>query len=189
MESLLRRRRMYRCDIETAYESLFLRAMVGFEQYCELLFFGIVHRDIRYAAAEVQPQIRKVATNAFRGIVLQNKKYLDWIPYDNTVNRASLYLLDGKPFTGLDGNEIAKIKKMHLIRNAIAHVSDHSQREFQRQVIGNQSLLKREKTPAGFLRSQVTNSPPQCRFELYLAELGFFATKICGNPRWCKRTP
>jgi hypothetical protein len=47
--------------------------------------------------------------------------------------------------------------------------------EFERTVIGSQALLRRERRPAGFLRSQARANPSANRFEIYVGELGRIA--------------
>jgi hypothetical protein len=182
MESLYSRGDILLRDVSTVYESLFLRAVVGFEQFCEVLFLEILKGRIRYSGSRVVPRITHNSVGAMREVLLQGKPYLDWLPYESTEKRAKWYLNGGRPFTNLDDAERSTIKTIQTIRNAIAHSSDHALRKFRQSVIGNQSLLPRERTPAGFLRSQLTNAPMQRRIEVYVAELGSIAAKICGNP-------
>lgn len=180
---------MFRRDVETVYESLFLRAVVGFEQFCEALFFDIVNRRVRYAQCDVEPWIKQCPPEALRGIVFQGDNYLDWIPYPRSLDRSNLFMVDGKPFSNLDPGERSKVQTIVTIRNAISHSSEHSQRTFIRSVIGNQPLLPRERTPAGFLRSPLTTRPAiRRRFEVYVGDLGLMAAKIAGTPRWIRRT-
>ncbi|HEV3111659.1 MAG TPA: hypothetical protein VGY99_14310 [Candidatus Binataceae bacterium] len=106
-------------------------------------------------------------------ILLQGGKYLTWLPFHNTEERAKLYLTDGKLFTELTDGDKSVIKTITTIRHAIAHRSQHAMSEFQRTVIGSQSLLPGEKKPAGFLRSQLRSGT--VRFENYVGELGRLA--------------
>jgi hypothetical protein len=70
------------------------------------------------------------------------------------------------------------LKQIMRIRNAIAHSGDHAYREFLDKVIGNKHLLPGEKTPAGFLRSQLSAAPPVRRFQMYSGALLSAATRI-----------
>jgi hypothetical protein len=69
-----------------------------------------------------------------------------------------------------------------LIRNAIAHSSDHAGSLFENKVLGSQLLLPAEKTPAGYLRGRST-ATTQTRFEIYLINLAAISATIHGNPK------
>ena len=172
-------------DIETVYESLFLRAVVGFEQFCESQFFDILKGDVRYALADVERHVKQCEYSALHAIVMQDDDYLDWLPFPRSESRSKLFFRNGHPFTNLDDGERSKIKMCLLIRHAISHASDHARGEFERVVIGNQPLLPAERTPAGYLRSQVRG---QARFETHTAQLSAIAAKIYGKPHWRRQT-
>jgi hypothetical protein len=122
----------------------------------------------------------KASSNtALLEILHQGDKYLVWLPFGNTEARAKLYLKDGRPFSELTDGDKSMIKTITTIRNAIAHKSPHALAEFQRTVIGSLALLRFERSPAGFLRSQVRAGPAQNRFEVYAAELGRVASVLC----------
>jgi hypothetical protein len=168
-------------DLATVYESLFVRGVNGFEQYCEVLFMSIIDKKVTYPGRHVVPRIRDCATPVMRELLLQNKSYLDWLPYDRTEARAKMYLRAGRPFTVLTKDEKKRLKEVITIRHAIAHSSPHATKQF-RDVIKDKVLLPHEKTPSGYLRSQISATPIQRRIEAYITELGLMATKICGKP-------
>jgi hypothetical protein len=113
--------------------------------------------------------------------MLQGKrdKYLSWLPFSQTEERANLYLQEGKPFTELDGGDKQLIQETVYIRNAIAHSGHHAIEAFRTNVIGEKRLGRGEKTPAGFLRSEFRDNPAQKRFQVYVARLGIIAGKMC----------
>jgi hypothetical protein len=159
-------------DIDFVYESLFLRAVTGLEEFLEGLFLGILNRRIKYSRSRVRLRMETCSQDALKEILLQGDKYLDWLPFAKTEERARLYLVGGRPFTDLDDAKKSIIKTITIIRHAIAHSGNHAMEEFKKKVIGSQSLLRGERTPAGFLRSQSRSGPNQNRFQIYLAELG-----------------
>ncbi len=176
-------------DISSVYESLFLRAIVGLEQYLENLFVAILSGSIIYSPRKIICKMSCESGDALREILLQGQNYLDWLPYNRTEDRATLYLANrgttedcGRPFVELDDGEKSQLKTMVTIRNAIAHTSSHAMNEFLRKVVGSQALLPREKKPAGYLRSLVTVTPRQTRMEAYMGKLGSIAVKILGRP-------
>jgi hypothetical protein len=105
---------------------------------------------------------------ALMNILLQGRKYMDWLPFDRTIDRAKLYMKDGRPFSDLSPADKGMITRIAIIRNAIAHRSDYALIKFQ-EVIDIQHPLPRERTPAGYLRSLVT--PTSNRFDVYAGEL------------------
>ena len=165
-------------DIEVVYEALFLRAVTGFEQFCNDLFFNILYRKARYKNARVMVRV-KGHPEALREVLFQGQKYLDWLPYDRAESRAKLFFIDGHPFTEVTDGSRSMIKTITIIRHAIAHSSEHADTTFLQKVIGSQPLRPSEKTPAGYLRSQMSNSPVQNRFQVYVAELGILAASLC----------
>jgi hypothetical protein len=97
----------------------------------------------------------------------------------HTHKRALLYLKDGKPFSDIQKPERETMERITIIRNAIAHQSDHAIKKFNDKIVGTLPLLPQEKKPAGFLRSIFRAAPRQTRFEFYVTELGRIATSIC----------
>jgi hypothetical protein len=165
-------------DVHSVYESLFLRAVGGFESFLEGLFLEIMRENISY------PRKRRVAKRvtfssraALMDVLLQGAKYLDWLPIKRTQERADRYLLGGRPFADFDGGDRSMITTIVTIRNAIAHESAHSAGEFRRIVTGGLALLHGEKKPAGFLRSNV--APTQKRIQVYFGEMLRMAQKVC----------
>lgn len=164
-------------DLHTAYEALFLRAVVRFEAFLEALFIQILEGKASYPSTRVKVKMSASSKSALMEILRQDRKFLTWLPYKDTLKRANLYLKDGRPFEEWDPNARNMLATITTIRNAIAHSSDHAADEFRKNVIGSRVLRSSEKTPAGFLRSPVTAGTTQ--FENYLNELGRMAAAIC----------
>jgi hypothetical protein len=179
MEKLYLDHRIALRDLHSVYEALFLRAVTSFEVFLEELFISILERKTRYKKQRVSLRMRVTSNEALMEILLQGGKYLDWLPFDRTVNRAKLYLDDGKPFSELTDGDKSFIKTVTTIRHAIAHRGPHAINEFHRTVIGSQMLLPVEKRPAGYLRSQVRAGPTKNRFEVYVTELARIAGDLC----------
>jgi hypothetical protein len=112
-------------------------------------------------------------------ILLQGDKYLVWLPFENTEKRAKLYLKGGGPFSELTGGDKSVMTTITTIRNAIAHKSDHALAKFEHTVVGSLPLLRGERSPSGFLRSQLRSGTVQNRFEIYIGELGRLASELC----------
>ncbi len=177
MEKVFQDGRIKKADIEIIYEALFLRVVTSFETFLEKLFFAIMLRKV--PTVKGVTLMTAVSRRALYDIVLQRGNYLDWLPYKRTETRASIYLKNGQPFSGISDGDKSQIKTVTVVRNAIAHRSDFAMREFREKVIGGLLLLGREKRPAGFLRSQVRANPTQLRFEVYMSELARIAASLC----------
>lgn len=166
-------------ELNLIYESLFLRAVTVYEEFCEELFFKLLAGSVRYAKAKkIAPNIPNC--DSIRDIVLHGDKYLKWIPHDETKLRSKLFLKDGRPFSSLEQPEKDKITRIAKIRNAIAHKSANALYHFKKGVIGDLPLLSHERSPSGFLRSEL--SPGRKRFQAYMEDLVAVAEKLYGNP-------
>lgn len=170
VQSLFDEGKLIQRDLHTLYEGLFLKAVVGFESLLEDVFFDVLggkstNPNWRPKVAGLKKDLRKC--------VYGDKRYLDWLPIDNTLNRADIFLRHGLPFTQLETEAKEKLRKVVTIRNAIAHQSDHSLDKFRKSVIAGTALPSVEKRPAGFLcgRSTVTLT----RYEVYVQALGGIA--------------
>jgi hypothetical protein len=188
MEVLFRKEEITLRDINSVYESLFLRAVIGFELFCDGLFFSILDGSVRYSSRRALSMLSARSGKAARRIVLGTRNYLDWIPYDKMSKTVRVYLRDGKPFTNLDDKHDPTVKLLKdsletivIIRNAIAHESASAIRKFE-SAIGRRNLRPRERTPGAYLRSNLSIAPPQTRFQGYIADLGAIAALIMDRP-------
>lgn len=180
MEKLRSRRRIQMAETYLLYESLFLRAVTIYEGFCEEFFFRLLREEITYAKSKkIRPVVPQCAS--IRDIVLYGDNYLDWISYKKWEPRVSLFLKDGRPFSSIGQPTKDKITRIALIRDAIAHKSKHAIGKFRKNVVGNLPLLPHEKSPAGFLRSEL--SPGRKRFQAYLEDLVDIAENLYGKPR------
>lgn len=162
-----------RRDIEHVYEGLFLKAYAAFESFIEDLFLGLLveSADIYSNKQSIIPRVKIrsyiIARELIKGS--ERKKYVNWIPYDNTLDLAKQFFRGGRPFTELNTAQKQHILKCAIIRNAITHNSKYSATRFGSYVLG--STPARERTPAGYLRGLYRISPPQTRYENCASEL------------------
>lgn len=178
MERLYQDRKIAERDLHTVYESLFLRAVTSFESFLEELFIAVLERRVTYKQArKVCVRVTTNTRQALMSVLLQDRDYLSWLPFSNTERRATIYLTGGRPFTGLDDSDKSMVKTITTIRNAIAHRSKYAMDEFDRTVIGSRTLLRGERRPAGFLRSNVGTAHNQ--FQVYVGELARIAAILC----------
>ena len=98
MESLYSEGRITRRDLESVYEALFLRAVTSFEGFIEELFIDILRGRVRYSRKRVRVRMTAKSQGALMEILLQEDKYMQWLPFNHTESRARLYLNGGRPF-------------------------------------------------------------------------------------------
>jgi hypothetical protein len=176
VEKLCVRQQLTIRDVESLYEGLFLRSVTAFEGLIECVFFQALRGQIR--TSTVGGKITATSNAVLRDVLLDGKDYLEWLPYNRTLDRARRYLRGGRPFTHIENDDLGKLTQITRIRNAVAHSSKHAKEVFRKKVIVNVALLPREQTPAGFLRSLFRSAPAMTRFEMFLAELGRMASTL-----------
>ena len=166
-----------RTDLEALYEGLFIGAIVEFERFVSDLFTGILLRKVAYSGRRVTPRVELRSGVILTPLLNAGRQYVDWLPYHETERRAKTYLRGGRPFTEVAASEKKGMERWLWTRNAIAHASQHSDRVFQANVIAGTPLPPRERTPAGFLRSEIRIGVT--RFENILDEMRGVAATLC----------
>ena len=166
---------------EQLYESLFLSAFTAFEIFVEDIFLRLLVSpagSTRASSAAV-PRISVRSLPVARDLVIgPGRKYVDWLPYERTIERANLFFRGGRPFTQIPAQEQELVNRAQVIRNAIAHRSRYSEEKFRKQVIAGTALPPRESKPAGYLRGPLSTSPAVTRYENYATGLLGLARKL-----------
>ena len=163
------------------YEGLFLSSHVAFENFLEELFFGLLvdGKGVVSTRAEVGPRVIVRSFNTARDMLFPSRRpFVDWIPYDNTLELASKYFKGGRPFSDLTAPQKQHLQKCHAIRNVVAHESLDSKRKFEKRVLGSTPLSPHERSPAGYLRGLYRTTPNQTRYENYMAQLLLIARDL-----------
>jgi hypothetical protein len=166
VESLLTSHAVGIREVETIYAGLFTNAVITMEGFLEELFLGLLSGQLNRRRSCPRTDFRQ-RTVAIR-FVLHGKDYVQWLPYDQTKERAEIFFRKGRPFSELPGHLEDQLRKASLVRNALVHSSQFAQDQFQEKVVGSTPLAPRERRPVGFLRSNFRASPPQQRFDVYL---------------------
>lgn len=166
-------------DKKQFYEGLYLKTHVLFETFLEELFYGLLVENSSIETPNTIVTRVSIKSHVIaRDLVQAGKDYIDWIPYERTMDAAKLYFRNGNPFCGLNQNEKDDIYKSHVMRNVIAHESRHSLRKFEQHLIGATALPTSERKPAGYLMGIYATHPDQTRYELYAAKLRNIAIKL-----------
>lgn len=169
IESLFANKTFGRRDAERVYEGLFLSSYVAFEGFINKLFVSLLVKDkgVRSRRSGIVPRVSIGSYKILNELLLgaRERKYIDWLPYENTIKMASLYFRGGRPFSELNGEQIIFLQQCRIIRNAIAHKSSFSLKQFEKKILSNQSIPAQEKTPSGYLRGIYRANPNQTRYE------------------------
>lgn len=167
-------------DISQAYAGLYLDLFTEFENLIEKLFLGLLNGDVKVNNPVVKRKVTiKPATETEIVLLGEKKSYLEWLPYAaNTIDKAKIYFIDGKPFTLLSEIQKGKISNYHKIRNAIAHKSKKAMREFN-DIISTSTLLPHEKIPQGYLRNVPNRATGKTQLEIISDELEAISFVLC----------
>ena len=166
-------------DLEIIYKGLFIESVTCFELFIEDLFTGLLSKNIKLNSNKVKPKIIFNSSRICRNILASERSYVEWLPYERfTLKRAKIFFKGGYPFTSLSSSEKEMIEKVSIIRNAIAHNSKYSIKRFKEKFIQEMSLLPKEKTVVGYLRSIYTSNPIQMRFQYFIIEIASVADSI-----------
>ncbi|WP_141246835.1 hypothetical protein [Kocuria sp. WN036] len=114
-----------------------LRAFSSLETFLQELFYLCMRNDPSVAGTG---SIIPVSTQEEINLLVltsggkQRVKYLSWLPFDQTLDLADTYLNEGHPFSRLQyrKTETDELKELTVVRNAIAHPSDHARQEFEK---------------------------------------------------------
>ena len=179
METLLGKSVIFRRDIEQIYNGLYLDAVCSFERFIEVLFIGLLVGRFNHPSPHVIPRVTFKSDMVARDVVVGGNRYVDWLPYDRTEQRAKAFFRNGLPFTSFQSQDKQLIEQIFYIRNAIAHKSNYSKKIFEIHVIGSISIVPRDRNPAGFLRTKFRISPVQTHYENLIVQMANIAIKLC----------
>lgn len=156
------------------YEGLFLNPHRALESFIEDLFLGLLVEGTGYESSRKDIHARlRVKSHALALELLLGPRgtYVDWLPYQRTLDLAKLYFRGGRPFADLPSQYQQQIGRSVALRNAIAHTGRFSQERFQKFVVQGARLPRGHRTPAGYLRDVYASNPIQTRYELFAAQL------------------
>jgi len=99
------------------------------------------------------------------------KKYIDLMPHDKLIEKASVFYNSDNPFSNLTLTQKQVLSEIFIIRNAITHKSDNANLKFKNML--SSKRLSLHHSPSGFLRS--LHSPSNNMFNQYIIELAYIS--------------
>jgi hypothetical protein len=163
-------------DLDLGYSGAFLAWCTSLENSLESLFLGIVMKRYTHGP-RVRPLVEIRSERVAQAVVRGGRKYVDWIPFDFTNDRAKAFLSAGLPFSELPNAQVRALERTFKIRNAIAHSSSHSSRVFKKEFVDGQNLPRWQHRPGGYLRGQ--HAGTQKRADVLIAEGLEAVTRLC----------
>ena len=158
-----------RQDIERVYAGGFLAFHTYLESSIERLFVGLLVGRFVSQYSTVRPLINVSVDNVAYRIVRGERGYAAWLPYKRyTVRRAKAFFSRGKPFTDLANPQIKVFDRLTILRNALAHDSYSTRREFRLTFTEGKALPPDELRPSGYLRG--LHAVGQTRLDLLLSD-------------------
>jgi hypothetical protein len=177
VEKLHAERRLSERDVRRAYGGAFLAFYACLERSIERLFLGTVMGRYTYTNGSVRALVSIKSERVARLAVQGGRDYVDWLPYDLTVRRATAFLSTGRPFSDLTPAQQKTFARVATVRNAIAHESNSSHKRFHRELVAGTALPVSQQTPAGYLRGQ--HGAGQTRFSHLLADAVITFGALC----------
>ena len=154
-------------------QGVYLFGVRAFEFFLERQMVYLCHPLARWGPKVVNGKTRRYVsklkdTNESRvkAILAMGSSYADYLPYERTVNRAKVLFAAGRPFSLIDPNHGEMIKRALVVRNLIAHESDHSMRQFQKTVCSRYPLRPDRRNASGYLLHEAIKGVPMAKQDL-----------------------
>jgi hypothetical protein len=163
-------------DLRRVYAGAYLDFVTYLERSMERLFLGILMG--RLVCQIGKPLVAIRSEVVARAVVNGGRNYVDWFPYRLTLDRAEAFLSHGgQPFQGLGKQEQRTFATASIIRNALAHESTHSLRQFRKYLVDGRALPPSQVNPRGYLRGQ--HAVGQTRLTFHMAEAVYAMRQLC----------
>lgn len=168
------RRMVARCNNEADKNQVFAGAYVSyltfFEAQLEALFVGLITGSHSHPNSAIKATLPMPNRRIAKSMITGGRNYVDWLPYNaHTMKRAPVFLVEGRPFTDLSSVRRSTLDNASVLRNALAHQSDHALRRFEVEFVRGRILPVSQRRPPGYLRG--AHSLGRNRLEVQLSEL------------------
>ena len=132
------------------------------------VFMGLLMGRLQTSRRGVRSLVLIQSDVVGRRVVRRDRRYVDWLPYRLTRDRAEAFFASGEPFASLTDSQAQPFERVRIVRNALAHGGEHAMRQFRKTFTDGLALPAEQRRPAGYLRGQ--HAVGQTRFAHLLAE-------------------
>lgn len=177
---VLRMERRCRADADknVVFSGAYVQYVAFFEAQLEQLFVGMLTGGLSHPNSAVKPVAQFSTSTVAKGIIFGGRNYVDWLPFEqHTAKRSGVFFQEGRPFSNLNAARRASLMRAGVLRNAIAHQSDHSLKQFEKHFVHGHAIPTQQQRPAGYLRGNF--SLTQNRFQTQLIELVAVMNDLC----------
>lgn len=157
---------LHRVDEKYAVTSVVVAFALEVELQLERLFVQLALGN--RTLPDVRPLVSFSSAVVLHKHLRQGRQYAEWLPFEkHTLARADRYFSGGRPFSRMSETGKSSLRELSVIRNVLAHSSDHSQRSFEKQILSSRAVPSYERAPVNYLCG--LNSALQTRLEQHLA--------------------
>lgn len=153
-ENAYSRQHLQVASYHSVVELAHLQAVSLFETFLEELFIDCMLGSSGQpgVAGALAPTSRAEVELMIYAEGRRRQKYLSWLPFGETLDRATAYLVDGQPFSRLKyrPTELGAMTEAVTVRNAVAHASGHAFEQLKSLATGRSYQVSR---PADYLLS------------------------------------
>jgi len=178
-EALFLNNKIGRRDIEEIYAAIYLNSIASFESLIEELFIGLLAGRFCSSHSNVNVRAKIQSYMVARDMIFRDRKYYNWLPYENTEKVAKVFFTGGRPFTLLSQDEKDRLDKCLTIRHAIVHKSRYAINKFRKKVLASIILPPKDKRPKSFLRAQFSMVPQTTYYQQFIGDIFEIAKSIC----------
>jgi hypothetical protein len=165
---------------DAGVEAAFLQMFKGWEGFLEEAFIAFMRGRLACDGQTVPSHMRVPSDEIARSVLYQHRPYIEWTRPDEVRERAKWYFNMPNRVDSALAAGLVDLRHMARVRNAIAHSSMLSRREFYKLVQGKLGGKPTVSRPAQYLLSPDPASPPLTVFDRYATVLEVAATAILG---------
>ena len=177
LERLTRGGTVPSADVQRAYAGAFLSFYVDLERGIEDVFMGLLMGRLTVTRPQVRSLVAIDSEVVARRVVRGDRRFVDWLPYQLTRDRAEAFFSNGEPFASISETQARPLERVRIVRNALAHGGGHAVRLFEKTFTDGVALPPEQRRPAGYLRGQ--HAVWQTRFEYLLADAVLVVKTLC----------
>jgi hypothetical protein len=146
-----------------ALQGLYLVAVRSFETFLEDQMLHLASNKIQWRSRRLTNGVRVKWSNRLREtrpeivktIILRDRDYVDYLPYERSVELAQILFKGGRPFISLEQQHKDLLVRCQRVRNYIAHESDFAYDKFFRSYSAIKPIRLRRPKPIHYLDDQI----------------------------------